>query len=39
MKLRLLTTFSIVCMSLSAAFAQMEFTLKGIDYASVAMRF
>lgn len=36
MKLRLLTTFSIVCMSLSAAFAQMEFTLKGIDYASVA---
>ena len=36
MKLRLLTTFLFVCMSLSVAFAQMTFTLNGVTYSSVA---
>ena len=36
MKLRLLTTFSIVCMSLSAALAQMTFELNGETYSNVA---
>ena len=36
MILRLLTTFSLACLSLSAAFAQMTFTLNGVTYSSVA---